>query len=224
MMTHLDDWQLPRRVGSDGGPVRKVWRAGKAPRAPVPNQQEVIVRVTARTRSPQALLRQLDYVTRRAALPGEVRGGRVLHTRAELAELRDLWVMDNAVLGADPNWPTQSVGVVLSMPAGTSLPAVTEAARTWAHQNLPHTDWLLVTHADRAHPHVHVSVRSVQDDGRRVRAAPAEVQRWREDFAQALRAQGIPALATPRREKVEQLLRREPEPVPELAPRYRLVL
>ncbi|MBE7158816.1 MAG: hypothetical protein INR62_10375, partial [Rhodospirillales bacterium] len=82
MMTHLDNWQLPRRVGSDGGPVRKVWRAGKAPRAPVPNQQEVIVRVTARTRSPQALLRQLDYVTRRAALPGEVRDGRVLHTRA----------------------------------------------------------------------------------------------------------------------------------------------
>ena len=87
------------------------------------------------------------------------------------------------------------------------MPGVQAAVRAWAAEHItPHTDFLMVGHTDRSHPHYHVALRSVRYDGRRVHAAPAEVQAWRQTFAHELTQHGVMALATPRRELVERAL------------------
>lgn len=202
-----------RRSAADGGDAlgagakpRTVWRG--APNKPASNQgsREVIVRVTGRTKSVCSLGNQLAYNARWGRLDAEHSSGRVLHTTAELRALRDRWAEENAVLARHPSCPTQSLGVVLSMPAGTDANALRAAVVAWAHEHLTHrTEWLATVHMDRAHPHAHVAVRAVQDDGRRVDAGKPEVQRWRESFARGLQVQGIEADATPRREKLERL-------------------
>lgn len=202
----------PRRVvgGAGGSKPRKVWRG--APGKPASNlgSREVIVRVTGRTSSPRALVAQFAYNTRDGALPAEHSSGRVLHGLEELRALQRQWVRENQALARNPSCPTQSLGVVFSMPVGTSPDAVRAAAVAWAHDHLSaRTEWLAVQHHDRAHPHLHISARAVQYDGRRVTAHRAEVQRWREAFALELRAQGVAADATPQRDKVQRLFARE---------------
>jgi len=54
-------------------------------------------------------------------------------------------------------------------------------------------------HDDEAHPHVHLVVKAVGRDGVRLNPRKADLQRWRELFADALHEQGIVANATPRR-------------------------
>lgn len=217
-------WDLPRKVnaGQDAG-GRKVWRAGKSGIAQ--QSREVIVRVTGRTRNPSGLAAQLSYNTRKGELSGELSNGRILHGLDDMRTLRDRWVADNAAYARRTSCPTQSLGVVLSMPAGTPQEAVVEATRAWARQHIsPTTEWFAVQHADRSHFHSHVAVRAVQVNGYRVAGTLPEIQAWRETFAQSLRQQGVTADATPRREKVRRILAQQQERQDVALPEMRLGL
>ena len=124
-----------------------------------------------------------------------------METRADLRALHDDWLAANILgeRGGHRPGAAQSVGIILSMPEGTSPDRVHDAARSWARTTLHDHDWLLVRHDDRGHPHVHVTVRAVGPTGKRLTAGPADLQRWRETFARELRRLGIEAEATPRK-------------------------
>ncbi len=160
-----------------------------------------MVKITGRTRGAQHLKKHLDYVTRNGRLIAETRDGEVLTSRDSVRALHDDWLQENAVLanGRNTLQAVQSVSIILSMPPGSPPDRVQEAARTWARETFADRhDWLMARHDDRAHPHVHVTVRSVGNDGRRLTAGPKELQGWRERFAHELRRHGIEAEATPR--------------------------
>jgi hypothetical protein len=54
----------------------------------------------------------------------------------------------------------------------------------------------MVLHDHQANPHVHLSVRAESKDGRRLNPRKADLQRWREMFAERLRGWGIDAEAS----------------------------
>jgi hypothetical protein len=85
------------------------------------------------------------------------------------------------------------------MPAGTSPNALFAAARDFAREEfaLKHL-YAMVLHTDQAHPHVHLVVRTLGEDGKRLRIRRNTLRQWRADFAHHLRARGIEANATPR--------------------------
>lgn len=160
-----------------------------------------MVKITGRTRGAQHLKKHLDYVTRNGRLVAETRDGEVLTSRDSVRVLHDDWLQDNAVLanGRNTLQAVQSVSIILSMPPGSPPDRVQEAARTWARETFADRhDWLMARHDDKDHPHVHVTVRSVGNDGRRLTAGPKELQGWRERFAHELRRHGVEAEATPR--------------------------
>lgn len=161
---------------------------------------EVMVKITGRSRGIVHLKQHLDYITRNGRLLGETQDGSEITTRADVRGLHDDWLIANALTerGRPNPAAAQSVGVILSMPAGTPPDRLHEAARTWARESLPNNDWLMVRHEDKDHPHVHVTVRAVGHDGRRLVTSPADLQKWRETFARELRRHGIEAEATPR--------------------------
>ena len=167
----------------------------------VARKPEVMVKITGRTRGAQHLKKHLDYVTRNGRLVAETRDGEVLTSRDSVRALHDDWLQDNAVLanGRNTLQAVQSVSIILSMPPGSPPDRVQEAARTWACETFADRhDWLMARHDDKDHPHVHVTVRSVGSDGRRLTAGPKELQGWRERFAHELRRHGVEAEATPR--------------------------
>jgi hypothetical protein len=194
------DARLGTRSGSDHppslSPAAKARLCRIARRTP-----EVMVKITGRPRGIVHLKQHLDYITRNGRLLAELQDDTKVETRADLRALHDDWLAANALTERsrpNPN-AAQSVGIILSMPAGTPPDHLHDAARTWAREVLGNHDWLLVRHDDRDHPHVHITARAVGHDGRRLIAGPADLQRWRETFARELRRLGIEAEATPRK-------------------------
>ena len=58
--------------------------------------------------------------------------------------------------------------------------------------------YALTLHTDEAHPHVHLVVKAVSEQGERLNIRKATLRDWRQLFATHLRAQGIAANATER--------------------------
>lgn len=56
----------------------------------------------------------------------------------------------------------------------------------------------MVLHTDQGHPHVHLVLRTVSEQGTRLNIRTETLRQWRRDFAEALRAQGVAANATER--------------------------
>lgn len=89
--------------------------------------------------------------------------------------------------------------VMLSMPPGTPPKGALEAARTFAREEfaLKHR-YALTLHTDEPHPHVHLVVKAVSEQGGRLHTTPATLRDWRREFARHLRDQCIAANATQR--------------------------
>ncbi|MFC4311697.1 relaxase/mobilization nuclease domain-containing protein [Steroidobacter flavus] len=89
--------------------------------------------------------------------------------------------------------------LVLSMPAGTASEGLMRAARQFLHDEFAGKHrYAFAMHTNEPHPHVHAVVKSVSEQGNRLRIDKRTLHRWREQFAKHLRAEGIEANATPR--------------------------
>ena len=205
-----DPWRLPEARRGTDTPLAPGHRPSLSPDAKarlariVRRAPEVMVKITGRSRGIVHLKSHLDYLTRNGRLEAETQDGQPVPDRAALRELHDDWLMANALMERDRGVrvgpeKAQSVGIILSMPAGAPPDRVQDASRAWARETFgDRHDWLMVRHDDRDHPHVHVTVRAVGSDGRRLVAGPGDLQAWRERFAAELRRLGVASEATPR--------------------------
>ena len=161
---------------------------------------EVMVKITGRTKSVEHLKSHLEYITRNGELTGETEQGALLVGRVGLKDLQSRWADDAALDNRRRRDGSLSVNVILSMPAGTDAAAVKDAARAFAIETFAtNHDFVFVQHLEDKHPHVHLTVRSLGHDGKRLNPRKADLQVWRERFAGELRLRGIAAEATPRR-------------------------
>jgi hypothetical protein len=89
--------------------------------------------------------------------------------------------------------------LVFSMPSGTPPDKVLGAVRDFAREEfaLKHR-YAMVLHTDDDHPHVHVVVKAVSEQGERLNIRKETLRRWRAEFARQLRVRGVEANATER--------------------------
>ena len=161
---------------------------------------EVMVKITGRTKGVAHLKSHLAYITRNGQLDGETEQGTTLAGRSGLKDLQQRWEDDAGLDDKRRRDGSLSVNIILSMPAGTDAVAVKNSARAFAIETFGYNhDYVFVQHLDDKHPHVHLTVRSLGHDGKRLNPRKADLQAWRERFAGELRLRGISAEATPRR-------------------------
>jgi type IV secretory pathway VirD2 relaxase len=180
------------RGAGEGARARLSRIVGKAP--------EVMVKVTGRARGEGHLAAHLQYITRRGELEAEDRDGALMVGRGEVGELATDWeAMADLDQRRTARTPT-SLSIVLSMPASTDPIALRDAARDFAGRTFGEAhDYVFVLHTDAGHPHVHLTVRALGDHGQRLNPKKADLDSWRQAFAEALRDRGVEAEATPRR-------------------------
>jgi hypothetical protein len=89
--------------------------------------------------------------------------------------------------------------LMFSMPAGTPPDKVLAAVKNLAREEfgLKHR-YAMVLHTDEPHPHVHVVVKAMSEQGVRLHIRKATLREWRREFARHLRALGVAANATDR--------------------------
>ena len=169
---------------------------------------EVMVKVLTKGRSDlKAVGRHLSYLSREGDVDIETDDGRHLSGQGVEQELLADWDLDleearrTRELRSRPGIarPKLVHKVVLSMPAGTPPNGLLRAARTFARETFGAKHrYAVVLHTDEPHPHVHMVVKAVSEEGVRLNIRKATLREWRREFARHLRAQGISANATDR--------------------------
>jgi hypothetical protein len=154
-----------------------------------------------------AVQRHFDYLSRKGELELETDDGRhVAGDEIQKSLLMD-WDLDleehrrqsQLAPRARAGSPKLVHKLVFSMPAGTPPDKVLSAVRTVCREEfaLKHRH-AMVLHTDEPHPHVHVVVKAMGEEGERLNIRKADLRRWRQEFARHLRANGVAANATER--------------------------
>lgn len=180
---------------------------------------EVMVKVLSRGgQDLKAVGRHLDYLRLRdeGELGLETDDGQRLTGDNATQELVESWDLDlekhrrRSELDARGGGSTKLVHKLLfSMPAGTPPGKVLAAVKNFAREEfgLKHR-YAMVLHTDEPHPHVHMVVKAVSEQGVRLHIRKATLRKWRTEFARHLRELGVAANATPRYVRGETGLRK----------------
>lgn len=169
---------------------------------------EVMVKVLSSGSSNlKAVGGHIDYIGRKGALELETDDGDRIQGRDAGQALLNDWDLDIDELrpGADlaptnARKPPKLVHkLIFSMPAGTPPDKVEAAVRKLAREEfaLKHR-YAFVLHTDEPHPHVHLLLKAVSEQGVRMNIKKETLRQWRSEFARKLRELGVPANATER--------------------------
>jgi len=176
-------------------------------RRTVQRAPEVMVKVLGRNSNDlKAAARHFDYIGRKGELELETDGGEHLQGRVGQSLIED-WDLDiddarrqgdlKATNGRKP--PKLVHKLMFSMPPGTPPDKVLAAVRNFAREEfaLQHR-YAFVLHTDEPHPHVHLVLKAVSEQGVRLNIRKATLRHWRSEFARNLRLLGVSANATER--------------------------
>lgn len=167
-------------------------------RRTVSRAPEVMVKITGNGKNMAQIRTSALYISRKGTVALEdERGDTHLGPDAAVDALAT-WAQGGEGVPSLGGQRRESFNIIVSMPADVDRPSVTRAARTFAAGEFGNHDYLMATHDDTEHPHVHLLVKASGHDGRRLNPRKADLQRWREGFAAALAEQGIEANATRR--------------------------
>jgi len=159
---------------------------------------EVMVKISGGGKGMRQIGAHLDYISRNGKVMLENDAGEHVDGRAAVNDLKDEWTYGLYGIPMESR-RREAFNIVLSMPPGTNRDAVTRAARRFAQSEFStNHHYVFAAHDDEKHPHVHLCVQAQGIDGTRLNPRKADLQRWREHFAEKLREQGVRANATPR--------------------------
>jgi Relaxase/Mobilisation nuclease domain len=168
---------------------------------------EVMVKVSGGARTLAGVERHMDYVGRKGELGMESDTGERLQSRRWEADLILDWNLDleahqrqnQRSIRSDRKPPKLVHNVIFSMPPGTPPDAVLRAVRKLAVEKLAlRHRYAMVLHTDEPHPHVHLVVKAMNEQGERLNIRKATLREWRQLFAANLRELGVAANATER--------------------------
>jgi len=156
---------------------------------------QVMVKVTGGGRGMKAITAHFRYISKNGRLDIEDEQGQVSRGREAVRELAEDWRYGGTLID-DISHRREAFNIILSMPRGTDPMSVLRSAREFAQAELADHKYVMVLHDHQANPHVHISVRAESKQGRRLNPRKADLQRWRETFAEKLRGWGIDAEAS----------------------------
>lgn len=202
----------------DEKPLLDIVSYGRSGRSPTPAQREhiartvrrvpeVMVKVSGGARTLAGVERHMAYIGREGQLGLEGDAGAPLGGKGFERQLVEDWDLDIEALkrqsehsireGRKP--PKLVHNIIFSMPPGTPPQKVLQAVRKLAlnEWQFKHR-YAMTLHTDDDHPHVHVVVKAVSEQGERLNIKKATLRDWRKQFAANLRELGVAANATER--------------------------
>src|ERR1700683_2533732 len=216
---------MPRRLIDVGGAkplldIASYARRGSGRRDRLPQDEiELITRTVSRTpevmvkvlsrggQDLKAIGRHLGYLNRGGEVDIETDDGQQLSGKGVEKELLEDWDLDlegerrreDRESRSSRPPPKLVHKLMFSMPAGTPPDKVLAAVKNFAREEfaLKHR-YAMVLHTDEPHPHVHVLVKALSEQGERLNIRKTTLRCWRREFARNLRALGVAANATER--------------------------
>ena len=159
---------------------------------------EVMVKITGFGKGGGHIKAHLDYNSRNGKVELENDRGEVFSSKEEIKEVVKEWGSEFSDHKRRQN-QRDTMHMVLSMPEGVEPESVKNAVRDFAKDVFgKNHEYIFALHTDELHPHVHLTVKMLGYDGNRLNPRKGDLRQWRDDFAVAMRDQGVDAEATPR--------------------------
>lgn len=167
---------------------------------------EVMVKISGGGKSSGEVAAHFRYIDRNGTLEMETDQGERVSGRGIANGLVSDWDLElegtkppPGKLRTSTKQPKLAHNIIFSMPPGTPPDKLLAAVRTFAREEwgLKHR-YVMALHTDEPHPHVHVVVKAMSEQGKRLNPNPTALRSWRALFARQLRAQGVAANATER--------------------------
>jgi relaxase-like protein len=169
---------------------------------------EVVLKVLPKaSNNVGSIQKHIDYIGRHGDLELETDDGSPMQGKGVGKKLLEDWDLDLETHRRESEFaktrgraaPKLVHKLMFSMPPGTPRTGVLAAVRNFAREEfaLKHR-YTMVLHTDEPHPHVHLVVKAVSEQGVRLNIRKATLREWRREFARHLRDQGIAANATDR--------------------------
>ena len=159
---------------------------------------EVMVKISGFTKGAGHLKAHMNYISRNGKVDVEDQYGSVFRGKEDVEDLWASWDEEISQGNKEKANRRDTVKIILSMPPGTDPDALKAAVRKFAAAEFEHHAYLFAMHTDEKHPHVHLTVQMRGFNGERLNPRKADLQRWRETFADRLLKEGIDCVATPR--------------------------
>jgi hypothetical protein len=176
-------------------------------RRTVQRAPEVVVKVLSRASNDLgAAGKHIDYISRNGKLGLDTDDGEQRRGKIGMSLLDD-WDLDiddarrqSALAATRGKQPPKLVHkLMFSMPPGTPPDKVLAGVRNFAREEFwGQHRYALVLHTDEAHPHVHLVLKAISEQGVRLNIRKETLRRWRSEFARNLRLLGVSANATER--------------------------
>ncbi|RLV58554.1 DNA relaxase [Parashewanella curva] len=157
---------------------------------------EVMLKISGHCRNVGHIQSHFDYISRNGKLEIEDELGQTYQEPEVLHQMAKNWCKDSA---SSRNKARHTTHLILSMPNGTEPQAVKKAARAFAKKTFADNhQYVFALHTDTDSPHVHLTVKNLGFNGKRLHIKKGQPQIWREQFANELEQLGISAEATPK--------------------------
>ncbi|MBM7074487.1 relaxase/mobilization nuclease domain-containing protein [Shewanella sp. 202IG2-18] len=183
---------LSGRISTKANRIRRSYSHNSKP-------PQVMVKVSGFCHSASHTQVHFDYISRNGNVEIEDELGHKFQQPNAITELAKSWQDSNTTSYTQQNRNARhSTHLVLSMPNGTEPKAVKQAVRSFAKSNFADNHrYVMALHTDTDSPHVHLTIRNLGFDGKRLHIKKGLPQQWREDFANQLEELCIAADATP---------------------------
>ena len=190
-----------RLIGSGGKQYRRPGggRAALARSLRIAQRRpQAVLKITGYGHGGAKILAHIHYVQRHGKLTLEDENGEQIDDPRELRRRVKLWTEQaGATMGEPGTEVTRKRRVTAHFILDAGKDADREALRKSVQEFLAKRfgkdghEYLFARHDDTRQPHVHVVLNMMDGQGRRLHTSVAEVQRWREQFAEFARSNGI---------------------------------
>ena len=192
----LDNLMRGEVIGKKAPGAKRTRSGYSAISSVVKKAPEVMVKVTGNGKGAAHAGAHLEYITRNGKLELEDENGGLIIGKKEVKALLKEW-MENR--GNAKENTRDTTHIILSMPKGVNKEDVKKGARGFSKKQfgLNH-QYAFALHDDTDNPHVHLVVRNLGFDNKRLHVKKGDPQKWRETFASELNKVGVNASATHR--------------------------
>jgi len=157
---------------------------------------QVVVKVLSFGHGRQSVKNQADYISRNEEDALEDQDGSLIEGQAEIKELLENWRDDFS----EHLHSRDSLHMQISVPKGSDREAAHYAVRGFAKDVFgDNHQYVLVRHDDTDHPHSHILVKTLGENGRKLYPRKKDLARWREVYAREAEKEGILLDASSRR-------------------------
>jgi len=160
------------------------------------NAPQVMVKITGNSSGMKQVKHHLDYISRNGDVELINELGESIHGKVNLKDYKEELKASQV---PEESKRREFIHVILSMPEGTDKVAFKQSLIDFAKEEFSNRQYVIAIHDDTDHVHAHINVNTRdidRADEPRLNPRKADLQRWRQGFADKLNDNGIEATAS----------------------------